>query len=534
MIIKLRTHEKIINRLLWSGLLAFFVLIYLLKLNTILSLDVPRELREMNMVAVASSFADGINPYSRDILMQTDPPAVTSLYGLAAPLFIAPFIWIFSFTGLSALQISELTAVLVEIAGVFFAYRIVKLKTGNGALAMAGSLLICSCYWRYAAFGGAFPDQWGITLGLLLTWLIERDDKKGKYRMWSYALILVVLFYVKQYFAFWVFGLMVFLFIRRGREIIKLIIWGAVLGLVSIPIVYTLMPMYFVMIFPVAQGSTENNGLWYSFSQIPEMALWAYKTCIPVAAACLVYLFINRKDDRYRGLVKFMKSISYEAWQAICVLPLCVLIARNGGTRFTYYLQLWWPYVLLAAVCALPVLAGFFFNKRPYVGTIVILAFLAVSLWDCKGLLINRQLSDVEKAQWREAYETLDEYRDGNVLVSPHLSAWCLDNGIPTGDYGQAEFNSPYSLNEYRKNRLWQTLFPEAGIIFDNSIRYNETVKARVVSGEYDCIAITDSGNYGLDGTILENAGYIKLKELDLCAANEILTTGYYVRSLKP
>ena len=67
-------------------------------------------------------------------------------------------------------------------------------------------------------------------------------------------------------------------------------------------------------------------------------------------------------------------------------------------------------------------------------------------------------------------------------------------------------------------------------MIFEHNIDYSNKVIDRTHNRIYDCIAITDSGNYGLSEEEILSSGYTKLEEIDLAAGNEVLTTGFYIR----
>ncbi len=526
----MKDKEKIINTTACILMAALFVVIYISKLHTVLSINVPRELREMNMIAFAKAFSEGRNLYLKENLALTDPPVATSLYGLLVPLISSPFVRLFSSAGISALTCCELLAILIEITGCIFAYKIVMTETGNRVLSMGGALLICSCYWRYAPFGGAFPDQWGLTGGLILTYLIGKNEKKGTHRPVLYALILVALFYIKQYFAFWAFGAFVFLLLRSVKEALRLALCGIISGIISVIAVYMIFPLYFAETLPIAQGSTGNNDLWYSVSQIPEQVKWTYKYVVVIAFLYLLYLLMRRRNKGEAGSGMKLKKVSLAVCQSVCVLPLCIMIARNEGTRYTYYLQLWWPYVILATICVMPAVFGCIFGNNHTVAHIAMIAVLVFAVWDCLGYLISRPLNVQERDNWNVAYKILAGYPGDKILVSPHLSGFCMDNGIPTADYGQAEFNSPYSLDMYKDNKLFMTLFPEAEIILNNNISYNEGLKTRIANGEFSCIALTDSGNYWLEEKDILSAGYRVEADIELAMGNEMLPTRFYVK----
>lgn len=142
--------------------LAYFVMILLLigfivlKIGAVILCDTPKECREMNTVVFAYNFAHGINPYSESLIDRTIP-AATSMYGFLAPLLMSPFILIFSFTTLNALQICELVTLFVEIIGTYFFYKVIYDRTSNHLLCAFGSLSFFGCFWRMAPMGGRFP-----------------------------------------------------------------------------------------------------------------------------------------------------------------------------------------------------------------------------------------------------------------------------------------------------------------------------------------------------------------------------------------
>ena len=499
------------------------------KFYTVLAADFPHELREMTMVVFARIFSEGGSLYSPSVLGR-DIPSATNLYGFTVPLIISPFIKIAGVFGASALRVCEIMTLIVECVGTFLAYSVVLRKTRNPVYAMFAAILVDSCYWRYAAFGGAYPDQWGITTGLLLTYLISKDEENGYRRPWLYALIMIFLFFTKQYFFFWAIGVGVYLLLRSVRDFLRYAVSGILFGILSAFAVWLALPLYFTEIFPVAQGSTGNNGLMDSLKQIPEMTLWAYKFIVVAAVVGFIFHFILLKQRKEEAGKERIVSYSYEFCQLVCVLPLCALIARNEGTRYTYYLQLWWPYVILFAVLVMPAVIGRVLPGKTGLGNAFLLLFILLSLWDAKTLLVSRPLTGEQIGAWKEVYSILDEYAGkGEILVSPHLSAFCLERGIETSDYGQAEFNSSDSLKAYMGNRLYVSLFPEAEQIFRENIDYNASVLQNIREHRYSCIALTDNARYWLNDDDILSAGYHVDSVYDLVAGGEELPTVIYV-----
>lgn len=189
-----------------------FLIIVLQKGYTIAAYNTPKELREMNTVAFAYHFAYGKNLYSVSVLENTIP-AATNMYGFLIPLILAPFIRLFSFMPLNALQICEALTLIIEIAGALLFYRLLNRKTNHPLLSVIGMLLFYSCYWRYSCFAGAFPDQWGLTVSVILMNILHDDKNENIYHPALYAGMIINLFYIKQYFVLTTIGLCAYLFI---------------------------------------------------------------------------------------------------------------------------------------------------------------------------------------------------------------------------------------------------------------------------------------------------------------------------------
>lgn len=500
------------------------------KFLTVFAADVPRELREMNLVVFAKAFSEGRNLYQPSVL-DTYIPTATNLYGFLAPLLISLFIRISEGIGLSALRVSEITALIIECIGIWFAYKALLLRTGKAAYSLLGAIILDSCYWRYSAFGGSFPDQWGLTVGFLLTYLIIKDERDKKYHPYIYALIIILLFYIKQYFIFWLVGVGVYLMLKSVGDFIKYAVTGIIGGIISIFAVDKMFPLYFGEVFPIAQGSTGNNSITDSLKQVIEQTVWSYKALVFFLFIFVVYSIWERKKGKVTGN-SFRDSVFtyYEFCQMICVFPFSIIISRNEGTRYTYNLQLWWPYVIIFALSLLPVMAKKLMPYRIKAGHIIVFVVIAYCLWDCKSLIISKPLNNDQINAWDNAYEILDRYsEEGDILVSPHLSAYCLENGIETSDYGQAEFNSADSLRGYLNNKLWVTLFPETERLLRNNIEYNTLILDKIYRHGYTCIALTDSARYWLDESDIIAAGYSVDTEMELVAGGETLPTVFYV-----
>lgn len=498
-------------------LVTAFVSFTLQKARSIIDFDAPKELREMTSVAIAHQFAFGKNPYAYTAL-ESEIPSVTSIYGLLAPLLMAPFIRLLSVTSLSTLQICQMLTLLVEIMGSVSFYCILLRKTEHRLLSLCGMFLFHTCYWRYTAFGGAFPDQWGLTLSVILMGLITLDEQRKIYRPLLYAALMIGLFYCKQYFVLILIGLCVYLLFYSKGDLIRLLFYGGLMGALSIVCTYLFFPLYFAEVFPIAHGQTITGDSAYSLMQIKKLSFYYGPVVLFAGIGFLINVYRMIRTKKLCGMV------TYELCQIIFILPLLLRIAENQGTNYTYYLQLWYPYIILYGIVSVSALLKCNFSELAvfmrikwtktvvsgiYYVAICLLCALAVigvlPSYDCPVM------SSGQKQSWCHAYEILDRCAsEGEILVSMVLSNYCLERGIATSNYGQAEFNNLKNLENYRSNRLWRNifLFDDTEALLQKNISYNQTIREKIYCQSYSCIALVYAGEYHLAEDDLINAGY--------------------------
>ena len=533
-ILNFLNSRKIEWFLFCSAVLLLVVLIGL-KFYSVLIINIPHEFREVNLVAFAKSFADEKNLYSFSALKEEIPPA-TNQYGLLVPLFLAPFVKIGEIFGVEALRIAQLATIFVEIVGLLLVYLIIMKNCGNRLFAIFGAIVSYSCFWRYAAFGGAFPDQWGLTFALLMTYCVIRFEQQKQHKVIVYALMCVVMFYIKQYFVFNAVGLSVyFIFYFSKRDFAKFVLWNTIFGAISALWVVKIFPLYFPEAIALTSGAVGDAGWSFSLVQIKNMA-FHYYPLVSVIYICLVFLQIVKLADK-----KFEKSEVGENLkgkflfvQSICMLPIVAVLSRNIGTYYTYYLQLWWIYVILYVFINLSDVVSFVADKIShrikYSKRLIEILLLLISVFAVSHLIVEKPLNYSQINDWKKAYGIMNIYHNkGEILVSPHLSAYCLEHNIQTSDYGQAEFNSVGNLNNFKNHWLYPEIFPETERILLKNIEYNRQIKEKVKNREYVLIALADMGKYSLTKEEIEASGYKKMEEIILVTGTQKWKTKFYI-----
>lgn len=542
-LLKRKGQKKFFPKAVYAGCYLFFLVLFLYFILqqgcSVIAYNSPKELREMNTVALAHHFAYMDNPYSVSVL-EREIPVVTSIYGLLVPLIMSPFIRLLAFTHLSALQICELLTLIVELAGTFYFYQLTLRKTGNHLFSLAGAFLFHTCYWRYAAFGGAFPDQWGLALSVILMNRLHADEQKQHYHPLLYAAYLISLFYIKQYFVLLVIGLCAYLLFHSVKDLKKLILYGIFLGGISVVLVHLFFPLYFTEVFPVAHGQTITGDPSYSLRQIFRLSMYY----APVVLFTVTGFIIKLSNLIRRRQFSFHK-ITYEFCQISFILLPLFLIAENQGTNYTYYLQLWFPYMILYGIVFASEALTYFRQKTafpicvnkpktllPVVCSVLICLFTILSLVRVLPSYHSEPMTHEQRQAWDNAYDILDRYSsEGEILVSMLLSDYCLERGIATSNYGQAEYNHAGNLENYRNNKLWRNIF-----LFDNTeqllqknISYNQTVRDKLYAQSYRCIALVYAGEYHLSEDDYENAGYRAVASEELTAGTKCWHIAFYV-----
>ncbi len=518
----------------WGVMWLLFAAIVLQKGIVIFAYGTLQEVREMNAVVFADCFAHGNNLYAVSNL-DNSIPVPTSMYGFLVPLIMAPFIRLLSFTGLNSLQICELVTLAVEITGALFFYRLLYRRTSQRLSAAVGMVFFYYCYYRYNGFGGAFPDQWGLSLSVILMNMLYEDKARNTYRPGLYAAVIIALFYIKQYFVFAVFGLCVYLFFYSKEAFKKLLLYGIGEGVISVLLIYWIFPLYFSEALPIGQGQTSASNILFSIGQMKVLN----KVYMGVIVFGILYLFITL----YRMIKKEgqKKEISYELCQLVCILPFTIYIAQNEGANHIYYLQLWYPYVIACCITAM----GAVIDMIKTWQSLKIRLFCYILC--CASVLFSLDqmlrvfpffqcyvMTKEDKAAWERSYQVLEKYAGkGQILVPMLLSNYCLENGIATSDYGQAQYNSPDNLENYKTSRLWPHLFlvKYAEPILEKNIYYNTvTIKEAVSNQEYSCIALTSLGDYWLAQGEVVDAGYRILQTESLPSGKQRWEVTFYIK----
>lgn len=513
-----------------------FLGIVLQKGYTVIAYNTPKEVREMSSVVFAYHFAQGDNLYAVSAMEQTMPPA-TCVYGILMPLILAPFIRIFSFTPLNALQICELATLIFEVVGALFFYSLLCKKTSHHLLSAVGMLFFYSCYFRVDGFAGAFPDQWGLTLSVILMSAIYRDELRGHYRPGLYAAIIIGLFYTKQYFVFIVVGLCVYIFRRSKKTFGLLALYGVGVGIASIILVDRFFPLYFSEALAIMQEQVGPVfALQFSIGQVWEIN----KVYIGIIifgvwnAFIAIYNIAKKKEGK--------REFSYELCQTVCMFPIVLYLAQNPGNYYAYWFQLWYPFVIVCCITSTVsvlhrIYSGRYAKTRVFVwGMCAILMCLSFYQMLCVPPYFFKcdLMTDGEREAWKRSCGILEKYaKEGEILVPMLLSNYCMENDIETVDYGHAQCNVPFTLENYKNSKLWTNFFlvDYTEALLEKCIQYNDVeIRNKIADQDYSCIVLTSVKDYGLTEEEVLDAGYRVLTKEELPSGRQHWEVVFYIR----
>lgn len=533
----LKNNKAVLYLCVCSTIWILFLVIVFQKGYTIIAYNTPKEIREMSSVVFAYRFAQGDNLYAASAMNQTMPPAIC-VYGILVPLILAPLIRIFSFTFLNPLQICELATLLFEVVGAIFFYRLLYKKTSHGLLAVVGMFFFYCCYFRVDGFGGAFPDQWGLTMSVILMYVVYLDEMRGCYHPGIYAAIIIGLFYTKQYFVFVVVGLCLYMFMHSKKAFGLLALYGVGGGIISILCVDYFFPLYFSEALAIMQEQVGPVGDWrFSIGQVWELNKVYIGIIVfgVIHAFLLIYHVVKKKE--LKG------EISYEFCQIVCMFPIVLYLAMNPGNYYAYWFQMWYPYVIawciVSMVMVLRRLLSLRYAKVRALCLGMCCILMGVSFYQmlCAPPYFFRCgiMTDEARDAWSRSYSILEKYaKKGDILVPMLLSNYCLENDIETLDYGHAQCMVPFTLENYKNSKLWTnfSLVDYTEDLLDKYIQYNDVeIRDHITNQSYSCIALTSVKDYGLSEQELIDSGYHLLTKENLPSGRQQWEVTFYVKN---
>ena len=484
-------------------------LYYLYDSMYVVNHGLPQELREGVTVKIAVEFAKGNNPYSVEYNELNVP--VINHYGWFTAAFLSIFIRIGKIFTLARPEIICTIVTLGVIAmGCVAVWAAIFTHSSNLYLATIASEVALSCYWRLGFNGGSFPDSYGLTLSLILLWVVERDIKYNKYRYLVYILLVILMFYTKQYFVLCGVGILIWLLFQDRKVALKYMVLGAISGIISIIIVNTALPLYFTeaLLYSGITNTSDHN-IEYAKTQF-QFLFQGYEPMF-IVIICFVISFIIDKERRPNIKAHSIYVARYDVIMMLLGSIACCRIGQHGGARYSYYLQIWIPYVVsVSCVCAYQILKNSR-GSRQYASVLVMLVLLLTSK-TCSTFFAPNYIGAENIKNWKEAYALLDSYSEGDgtkLLLGDPMSFYAIDHDYEAYDYGSTEYAYQGLLDNI--NPFIKNLFIKADWLIERVEETRREAKRKIVNGEFTCMVILNGNPCGITNEYVDNTGKYEL-----------------------
>ena len=492
----------------------------------------PQELREGVAVKLAVEFAKGNNPYS--VAYNEINVPIINHYGWFTAFFLSIFLRVAKIFTIARPEIICTLVTLGIIAiGCLAMWGAAYEYSKNLFISTIASVIALSCYWRLTFNGGSFPDAYGLTLSFILMWIVEYDNKRKKYRLPLYILIVIIMFYTKQYFVLCGVGIFIWLLVHDKRVAIRYLIYGFVSGIVSMILVNLWLPLYFTESLLYSGGTnTSDHNVEYEKMQFQVMydsykPLFMILICCAIVSAMSVVVIVKKKN--YEDLKKAKLIVRYDAVMAFLGGLACIRIGQHAGALYSYYLQIWIPYILSFSLVCANEIAKRNIKDNQYTSVLVMLLLLLVPK-TCDRFYNTAYVSEENMHNWTNVYSALDKYSCGDgtkILVGDPLSFYAIERNYEAYDYGSNEYAYYGLLNDVNPSII--SFFPRAEWLIERVENTRLEARNKIEEGAYSCLAIMQGNPCGITTDFVDKTGKYELDfEADLQTGGQVWHTYVY------
>lgn len=503
------------------------------------------EYREAADVQLTQAFLNRDNPYRlQSIEQERDMPPVLYQYSFLNSLICAGLALLL---GGRVILAHYILAILTMIGSGILTYRLIDRYSQQTVLPMLGAILALFCHWRFG-YLSTTPISFGIFL-TLLTFTIT-VSLKIKHKAILTAFLCVLLFYTKLYFATIAGAIFLFFLLYDRREAFKFLGMCICQGAVSILLIQVFWPLYFtyslyfingtlvwrsISRFITIGGSAAGYAfLIPMFSRLPVSFVFEQFGYLIITFGALFIILLTsliialtRKNKIHIHIEK--NDVLSLAVLQIIVQGLCMfVVGREDGAYLSYYLQLWMPYVILAALICLE---RFLKPSKLYLHLGLLAVVTLISLYFGYRRLPLHMMTDEEIAAWQQAQAHITEYEtaeNGNVYYSPELAYLAMEQGKRTYNNGHTGVILPRAMELWDTDASAHVVFPHAGEIIRMNLDYQQEIHENIRNHTYSLVTIDDEGLY-VDETILTENGYHRMDVLSLAVGNAVYDVEFWI-----
>ena len=473
----------------------------------------PQELREGVTVKLAVEFAKGNNPYGIEYNELNVP--VINHYGWFTAAFLSVFIRVGKIFAFARPEVICTIVTLGVVAmGCMALWIAVYIHSNNLYLATIASEVALSCYWRLGFNGGSFPDSYGLTLSLILLWVVERDVKCNKYRYPVYIVLVILMFYTKQYFVLCGAGIFIWLFFQNRKVAIKYTVFGLITGIISIIVVNITLPLYFTeaLLYSGITNTFDHN-IEYAKTQF-QFLFQSYKPMFIVIVSFVITFMLAafaKGKDRSVAAAQIICVTRYDVIMMLLGTIACFRIGQHGGAIYSYYLQIWIPYVVsVSCVCAFKIMKDS--EDKSHYASVLVMLVLLLTPKTCSMFFTPNYVGDDDIQKWKDVYALLDSYSEGDgtkLLLGDPLSFYAVDHDYEAYDYGSTEYAYQGLLDSI--NPFIRNLFIRADWLIERVEETRIKAKEKIENGEFTCLVILDGNPCRITHEYVDNTGKYEL-----------------------
>lgn len=474
--------------------------------------DYPNEYREAANIAMTNAILEGTNIYN-PIYASGNTPTVCYLYGPLMSLLAALFKRVLPFAAIQDIHygISFASMLLSAYMLADMVYR----ERKNLLAASAAFWLGLICHWRYGYIYAA-PDSFGLCLMIAVIYVLSRcrrDVERSLFCPQLAAFLAVLTFFTKQYFVVVALtGALYLLFVSK-RQFVRYAFSGILFSAIFYVGLSYFAPLYFTYALyflkgPGAGAAMGKTGIAYNTMQVSYLGGMLLTLFLAAAAftAYIVYKVVKGQKlkadfkNYNEPLFRFEKgslNISFYILFYVQLLVAAVIlkyIGNNDGAFLSYYLQLFVPALIVIAVCAVDSV------KIPgryglAVCCILYLIFAGYTIYKVEPRLIINRLSENEMENWHRAYDIAEKYsgeKNDAVYYTPPMNYKGYEMNQLIYNDGQPFVFTEKFMKAYKESSIAQKLYPYAGSIISQHLRYREGMRQRVLDGEYELVMYID------------------------------------------
>ena len=476
------------------------------------------EVRDYVNFRLAHLMYEGINPYSLDIVTQTNAPLMF-FYPALYPFLVAV---LSRLTGLGIMASYYVVNILLVVLTGVCIWLILKDEFKDSIIVGILSVSVCVTTF-FSVFGLPVFNFHTDTVGILLTVVMFLIVYKKKEWTLPLAILSVLLIFTKQILLIMVVPLFVYYMIRDRKLALRYFIECIVSGLITVVAVQLCFPLYWTETIYAQfcvnnSAGTINSALWNIFHFYNRYnALFFFV----VFAGIVIAVRSNRNRKQKAQLSEKDWYIIFLVLNVVIGTLSMLYIARGDADGYKYCQDILAPSLFMLAVFLWSKCVSYIKEKHKMAG---VACLLVISLLSYVVYMHFRVVdySEAAVANYNEFNDVIAEHEGEKMYLSMLANSYSMNRDIWEDDLiwtndGQIEY---FYLGEYSDNDTINALFYR-DIIENAADNYVEEVNTMVSNKEFG--VVTTCCERVLDMDLLADNYYVYNHYLLLTDTNEFV-----------